>query len=104
MSLINYRGFRDIQEGKFYQQWGIKEKRREKIGVEVGCLHREKMIEEILSFVSAHKESQASRAVAMRILGVRNIVEVNDQALEELHDRIAQAETEELELCYDIIS
>lgn len=67
-------------------------------------MDREKMIEEILSFVKAHKESQASRAVAIRILGVRNIAEITDQTLEELRNRMYQAETEELELCYDIVS
>jgi hypothetical protein len=63
---------------------------------------REKQIEEIIDFVSRHKNSHASRVVCARILG-NKFMGIDDEALDELRSRLPRADNDELEACYYII-
>jgi len=59
-------------------------------------------IEEIMRFVTRHKESQATRAVFGRILG-RYDMEVSAESLQELKDGLDRASDEEVESLYYIV-
>ncbi|MEW6227093.1 MAG: hypothetical protein AB1700_03225 [Bacillota bacterium] len=59
-------------------------------------------IEEIMRFVTRHRESQATRAVFGRILG-RYDMEVSAESLHELKDRLNRASDEEVESLYYIV-
>lgn len=59
-------------------------------------------IEEIMMFVTRHKESQATRAVFGRILG-RYDMEVSAESLQELKNGLDRANDEEVESLYYIV-
>ncbi|MGE5584818.1 MAG: hypothetical protein ACM309_04655 [Bacillota bacterium] len=63
---------------------------------------RDEQIEEIVGFVSRHKESQATRAVFGRILG-RYDMEVGSESLRELRAGLDEASDEEVESLYYIV-
>lgn len=63
---------------------------------------RDEQIEEIVRFVSRHKESQATRAVFGRILG-RYDMEVGSESLRELRAGLDEASDEEVESLYYIV-
>ena len=60
------------------------------------------MIDEIIDFVSQHKESTASVSVWRRILGFYP-EEVNSSVLADLRNGLEKAEPDEVEACYYII-
>jgi len=63
---------------------------------------KDERIEEIMRFVTKHKESQATRAVFGRILG-RYDMEVGSESLRQLRDGLDKASDEEVESLYYIV-
>ncbi|TYP56732.1 hypothetical protein [Thermosediminibacter litoriperuensis] len=63
---------------------------------------RQKQIEEIVDFVSHHKNSLASINICSRILGDK-FVRVDDEVIRELKVKLPRADSEELEAFYYMI-
>lgn len=65
-------------------------------------MDRYQMVNEIIGFVTAHKDSHASKIVVSRILGDKH-AEVTPETIDELQHRLPRAAEEDLEACYYII-
>lgn len=65
-------------------------------------MEQEKMIDQIVSFVEQHRESQASVAVCRRILG-HYPEELDQSILNDLRQGLERAGEDEVESCYYIV-
>ncbi|MFO7152247.1 MAG: hypothetical protein DIU66_003285 [Bacillota bacterium] len=63
---------------------------------------RQKKIQEILDFVTHHKNSLASINICARLLGDK-FVQVDDEVLQELKVKLPRADSDELESFYYMI-
>ncbi|KXG78549.1 MAG: hypothetical protein PWP45_15 [Tepidanaerobacteraceae bacterium] len=63
---------------------------------------RQKQIEEILDFVTHHKNSLASINICARLLGDK-FIQVDDEVIQELKVKLPRADSEELESFYYMI-
>jgi len=65
-------------------------------------VNRQQQIQEILQFVSRHKDSHASHNICSRILG-GDFYGIDERVINELKSKLPEVDNEELETCYYII-